>query len=132
MIAREFSLLHEELRFEVLEEVLTRIPTLDRSVQHRLILYLSGWISHFDLSAMDSDDLLNVLHELVLLTSYYSEDRVDLLQKLWSSLATSEANVKMITHFMIDTMVSRVCTSFSFLFFLSLPPHVVMCWKYSA
>lgn len=57
---------------------------------------------------MEDNNRLNVLRELVLLTSYFSEDRVDLLQQLWTSLSKVPENVKIITNFMIDTIVDRV------------------------
>ena len=107
-MAREFSYLHEELRTEVLEEVLKRIPSLPREGQHRMILYLSGWLLHFDLQAMQEDNMLTVLHSLVLLTSYYSEQRTDLLAQMWTSLGASASNVTVIVNFMIETITVRV------------------------
>ena len=57
-ISELFSVKHPELRLELLDQAMQRVPRLDAEGQKRMISYITAWLSHMNFTEVEEDKLM--------------------------------------------------------------------------
>ena len=105
-ISKAFAEKHPELRSDILEEIVTRMPHVDRESQRLMIYYITAWFSNVNLDDFDEEILLEILKHFIVFTSKYAEQRGDLIENLWVHLVEEIDNVPILLNALRELILS--------------------------
>ena len=86
---------------------MTRITTLPKKDQMRMICYISAWLSLQNLSEFDDDLVQTTLERLVIFTAHFGEKKRETIEQMWKTLAKIPENISIIFDFILKSIVSR-------------------------
>lgn len=90
-----------------------RIPRVEKDGQCRLVSLIHLFLPHLLFDSMDVVQRDELMKSFLVITNVLQDQRPDIVKQLWSSLASTESNVKHITNSLLSISLIKVSLLFS-------------------